>query len=352
MNSGASKAATMRHAVLFLIVFIPGICSICNAQPGALHGHVVDEDTGEPLEFANLFLASTTSGTSSDPQGAFVISGIPPGEYSMVISRVGYHRMTREISLKPAEVLEFTFRLKHKDLQTEEVQVYAPDPSEWNRLLKLFTRVFLGQTENARECAIRNPYLLDLRFDEARSTLTARCDSPLIVENRSLGYLVSIEIDQFEWDTKRERIRYSLYPQFRELDRKEDDSATWADQRQKTYRGSLRHFLKCAVTEALTEEMFAVFTGGLEELSHGDGIFITSDDLNITPDLLPGVYRMSFGGWIRIDYRGYIPWTRNLLTLHAPYVRVDRDGNVLTRYGVETGGSWAKCGIADLLPMH
>lgn len=342
----------MRYAVLFLISFIPGICSISAAQLCTLRGRVLDEDTGEPLEFVNVFLASTTSGTSSDTHGAFVLSSVPPGVYNIVVSRVGYHPVTREISLEPSAILEFTFRLKCKVLQTEEVQVYSPDPSEWKRLLSLFTRVFLGQTENARECTIWNPYQLDLRFDEARSTLTARCDSSLIVENRSLGYLVSIEIDQFEWDSRHKRVRYSLYPRFRELERTGDDSATWAGHRQNTYRGSLKHFLRCAVTGVLTEEMFAVYTGSIEELLHGDGISITSSDLNITPDPVPGVLRMSFGGWIGIDYRGYDPGTRNLLTLHAPYVRIDRDGNMLTRYGVETGGSWSKCGVADLLPMR
>jgi hypothetical protein len=342
----------MRYFVLFLVSFMPGICSVSTAQLCTLHGRVVDGDTGEPLEFVNVFLASTTSGTSSDTDGAFVLGNVPPGEYDIVVSRVGYHRVTRELSLEPSAILEFTFRLKHKDLQTEEMEVYSPNPAEWKRLFGLFTRVFLGQTENARDCTIRNPYQLDLRFDEGLSALTARCDSTLIVENRSLGYLVSIEIDQFEWDSKHERVQYSIHSRFRELEGTEDDVATWAGQREETYRGSLKHFLKCAVTGVLTEEMFALYAGASEQLSRGDGIYITSDGLHITPDPAPGVYRMSFGGWIRVDYRGNIPGTRNLLRLHAPFVRIDRDGNVLTRYGIETGGSWSRCGIADLLPMH
>jgi hypothetical protein len=313
---------------------------------------VVDEETGEPLELVNVFLASTTIGTSSDTHGAFVLSGVPPGLYNIVVSRVGYHRVTREISLEPAAIRELTFSLTRKVLQTDEIQVSSADPSEWKRLLIRFTKVFLGQTENARECTIRNPYQLDLRFDEARSTLTARCDSPLIVENRSLGYLISIDIEQFEWDSKHERVRYSYYPRFQELERRDDDSSTWAERRQNTYRGSLKHFLKSAVAGVLSEEMFAMFTGGFDELSHGNGTFITSDELHVTPDPLAGVFQMSFGGWIRIDYRGHFPGTRNLLTLHVPSVRVDSDGNVLTRYGVESGGAWSKCGVADLLPMH
>ncbi|MCC6399049.1 MAG: carboxypeptidase-like regulatory domain-containing protein, partial [Bacteroidetes bacterium] len=60
----------MRYTVFVWIFLLPGVCSICSAQPGTLRGHVVDEETGEPLEFVNVFLAGTTSGTSSDPQGA------------------------------------------------------------------------------------------------------------------------------------------------------------------------------------------------------------------------------------------------------------------------------------------
>jgi len=342
----------MRCAVLLLISLMHTVSSISTAQLCNLYGRVVDEETGQPLELANVFLASTTSGISSDTRGGFVLNGVPSGEYNLVISRVGYQRMIREISLEPGATLEFLFRLKRRELQTEEMQVHAPDPSEWRRLLGLFTKVFVGQTENARRCTIRNPYHLDLRFDEAHSTLTARCDSPLIVENRSLGYLLSIEIDQFEWDSKHERVRYLLFPRFHNLTQMNDDSAAWADSREKTYRGSLKHFLKSAITGTLAKEMFVVYSGSVEELTGEGGRYLPLNGLHVVADSLSGVHRMSFKGWIRIDYRPDVPGTRKLLTLHAPYVRVDEDGNVITRYGVETGGTWSKCGVADLLPLH
>ncbi len=51
--------------------------------PGpSITGKVVDEATGEPLEFVNVFVANTTSGTSTGTDGTYTLSNIRPGPLS------------------------------------------------------------------------------------------------------------------------------------------------------------------------------------------------------------------------------------------------------------------------------
>jgi hypothetical protein len=333
--------------LLFVVMHSQGDAQLCT-----LHGRVVEAESREPMELVNVFLANTTCGTSTDVQGAFILTDVPPGDYEIVVSRVGYVRVTQQIHLAAESNAGFQFELKRREIRTEEVEIVGPNPAEWRRLLKRFTNAFLGETGNALHCSILNPYHLNLKLDEEQHTFTARCDTVLLVENDALGYRIAIDLEEFEWDVKDDIIRYSLYPRFEELPRTPDDSLRWKKRREETYRGSLRHFLRSVVTGTVSDEMFAVYTGGLSELLQGNGLYVPPEELRVVPDRLPGVFQWSFSGWLRIDYKGRIPPTRSFLTLLAPSVQIDLGGIVLTRFGTFTRGEWSRSRIADLLPLY
>jgi outer membrane receptor for ferrienterochelin and colicin len=58
-------------------------------QTGLVAGIVVDESNNEPLPFAHVVVDGTAYGTSCDEAGAFNMS-MPPGEYIIVVSYIGY----------------------------------------------------------------------------------------------------------------------------------------------------------------------------------------------------------------------------------------------------------------------
>ncbi|MFO8100227.1 MAG: TonB-dependent receptor [Salinibacter sp.] len=65
------------------------------AAPGAadrvsLSGHIVDGETGERLPGANVRLTELKAGTTTNRDGYFVFSSLPPGSYEAQISYVGY----------------------------------------------------------------------------------------------------------------------------------------------------------------------------------------------------------------------------------------------------------------------
>jgi len=341
-----------RHSLCTATVLALFLYSPTSAQFCSLHGRVVDAESGEPMEFTNVFLANTTSGTSTDARGLFLLSGIPAGDYDIIVSRVGYVRTTKQIQLVPDEDLELRFDVTRKELRADEVEIVSPDPTDWRRLLELFTKEFLGETPNASQCRILNPYHLNLQFNEESHTLNARCDTVLLVDNNALGYRIAIEIEQFEMQAEAGLLRYNLYPRFEELPHTPDDSLRWEKRRRETYRGSMRHFLASVIAGVTAEEMFAVYSGSLDELSDGHGVLVSPEELEVTPDPTPHVFRFSFGGWIRVEYWGRIPASRSLLTLTAPLLRIDRGGIVLTHMGTLARGDWSRSRIADFLPMY
>jgi hypothetical protein len=62
------------------------------SRPGGITGVVVSLPDGQPLEHAQVILQNTNHGALSGPTGRFFILGVPPGQYTVVAQRLGYHR--------------------------------------------------------------------------------------------------------------------------------------------------------------------------------------------------------------------------------------------------------------------
>jgi hypothetical protein len=343
----------IHSGVLFLAAALWAAGASAIAQTAAIRGTVVDGLSGVPVEFANVFLAQTTSGTSTNVSGAFVLANIPPGSYELIVSRVGYVRSSKRIDVAPGTGRPLRIELQPKSFESEEVEILGVDPGEWRRLLGFFTTAFLGRTENASSCTIVNPLHLDFRYNADTRILTASCDTTLVIENHALGYRIDCEIDLFEWDVVQDIGRYIVYPRFLPLPvLSPEDSANRATRRERTYRGSFKHFLRSMISETADEEMFAMYTGSLEHLSGGNGEAASPSEVAMTPDTLLGGYRLAFSGWLRVDYCGRLPKERSFLLLRSPYARVDRHGNIITPLAVQVAGLWGRSRIADMVPLY
>jgi hypothetical protein len=68
---------------------------------GKISGAVIDAETNQPVEFANVALLDPTTqkpldGAVCDDKGKFVIPKVAPGKYSVAISFIGYETQTIE----------------------------------------------------------------------------------------------------------------------------------------------------------------------------------------------------------------------------------------------------------------
>jgi outer membrane receptor for ferrienterochelin and colicins len=107
--------------LLFLLLF-SSIIHAAWAQKGTISGQLKSNDI--PVEFANVGLLGTTLGDVSKEDGSFQINDLAYGDYTLVVSMIGYERIKRKVSLSTAvPVLNFDFKLVEIASMLDEVVV-------------------------------------------------------------------------------------------------------------------------------------------------------------------------------------------------------------------------------------
>ena len=121
----------MKRFDAILILTFLFVCTLLmqSAFPGItgkVAGQVVDQETGEPIAGANVFIVGTTLGAASDLSGVYTILNVPPGEYDVSAIVVGYAEMTvQEVRVIVDQTVRVNFSLKVELIEGETVVVTA-----------------------------------------------------------------------------------------------------------------------------------------------------------------------------------------------------------------------------------
>ena len=109
----------MRY-LFFLITLYP---ILAFSQTFSLRGHVADIE-GKPLLGVNVYLEGEEKGSASDQNGFYEIKNIPPGNYLLIFSIIGYKSKKINISIEN-EDLELRILLEAAPVQSEQVVITA-----------------------------------------------------------------------------------------------------------------------------------------------------------------------------------------------------------------------------------
>jgi hypothetical protein len=89
-----------------------------------VQGTVKDGRTRELLPFVNVLLEGTTKGATTDIEGRFIISDVQPGLYNVVVSSVGYERLTVfEVQVGTARPTVLSIELQPTATELKEVEI-------------------------------------------------------------------------------------------------------------------------------------------------------------------------------------------------------------------------------------
>ena len=91
---------------------------------GAFFGYVYDEETGEPLANATIYLTDATNSTLTNKYGFFSITSLLSGTYPVIISSVGYQSISKNIRIADSSGIN-TIRLTPKIFTTDPIIIQA-----------------------------------------------------------------------------------------------------------------------------------------------------------------------------------------------------------------------------------
>ena len=95
------------------------------SQKGTIRGFVSDKETGEPIMFCNVSIEGTSYGAQTDINGMYTLSKIQSGNHTLVVTYVGYEKLSKNITLKKGQLLTITLELKTSSVKIDEVEISA-----------------------------------------------------------------------------------------------------------------------------------------------------------------------------------------------------------------------------------
>jgi len=243
-------------ALCLLIILTP--ISEASSQLVEISGTVTDELNDEPVAGANVYLENTSTGTSTAQDGSFSFSTRHTGKKTLIISFVGFHTALYPIDLSETKSLQnLDINLRPNRIELDDIVITA-DNSEWQSNYNAFKKEFLGTGVLASKSSIQNRWVLDF-VRTSSGELFATASAPLIVENRGLGYQISVEMNEFLWKLTSDTGLMMFDLNFRELTPEtKQEERVWMANRKRAYRGSLQHFLQSLYQDELSRNQFDV----------------------------------------------------------------------------------------------
>ncbi len=228
-----------------------------NAQNFVLHGTITDSATGKPVIGASIFLSNTSIGTSANNSGQFTLYRVPQGRFNLVVSSLGYQTYVQSINAdKLPQALQIALTPKANELSAVVVGTY--DQNGWEKWGKLFLNNFIGTSNFALDCTLKNQEALKFRYSKKRDFLQAFADDALIIENKAMGYMVHYKLEGFSFDFAKHTVFYFGFPLFEEMEGSGRKQQKWKARRREAYYGSAMHFMRCLYVNKLPENGYEI----------------------------------------------------------------------------------------------
>jgi len=119
----------MRTLILSLLLLTTVLSYAQNT--GTIVGKLTDKEyNNEPLAFANVLIKGTTKGTTSDFDGLYELANVDPGNYTLVLSFVGYQTIEIPVTVVAGKVTEVNVPMSASAASLDEVVITTTNKRE------------------------------------------------------------------------------------------------------------------------------------------------------------------------------------------------------------------------------
>jgi hypothetical protein len=95
------------------------------SQNASIRGFIYEKESGEPVIFTNVYLLGTTYGASTDVNGYFTVTQIPAGEYTLIVTYLGFDTIREPVIIKPGQIINKRLYLQKSAVQLKTFEVSA-----------------------------------------------------------------------------------------------------------------------------------------------------------------------------------------------------------------------------------
>ena len=114
----------LRYFYFFILLCSLGLSSHAQEKLSSLEGKIVQKN-GDAIPGVTVILEGTGTGVVTEIDGTYQIPGIKPGTYHIVISAVGYEKISRVVDLEPGLLTQLNVTLKIQTQELEELVIYG-----------------------------------------------------------------------------------------------------------------------------------------------------------------------------------------------------------------------------------
>jgi len=127
---------TIRSRILITITILLVTASLSSysQQGGTIRGFVYEKDNGEPVLFTSVYLLKTNYGAATDINGYFTISRIPDGNYTLMITYMGYDTLSEPVIIKNGDVVTKKYYLTKASYALKGVNITAEYTEQRNEV--------------------------------------------------------------------------------------------------------------------------------------------------------------------------------------------------------------------------
>jgi len=196
----------------FIVILLLPAYGISQGERYSLSGKVIDNETGESLPGAEIYIHELVKGTVSNIDGSFKFENLKPARYHVHIKYIGYESIFEFINLD-RDKLDLIFRMQPSSLELREVVVesdpFKTGPVEKSLTVETVTTDFLqknpgGTLMNSLQklpginsinlgVGISKPVIRGLSFNRV-----IVADRGIKQEGQQWGADHGLEIDQFD----------------------------------------------------------------------------------------------------------------------------------------------------------
>lgn len=116
------KAYTLKFSLLFFLL-LASLSVHAQRRGGMISGRIISTEK-ETVDFATVYLKGTSYGGTTNQEGLYHIKA-PAGDYTLVVSAVGYTKVEKKVKLAGDERMKLNITIAPETQQLDEVTIVS-----------------------------------------------------------------------------------------------------------------------------------------------------------------------------------------------------------------------------------